>query len=287
MACLLRKVCPTRDVETVDPTISESQHLNADRGAAFFDLDRTLIPGSSVFTLASVAWRSGHLSTRQLLHDAWEALTFRTSGATDGKTEKTRQRILGAIKGQDAYTLQKLSSQVIPKLVAQVRPESLALIHDHQLAGRPTYIVSASPIEIVQPLALALGMTGGIGTHGEVVDDCYTGELIGPFCYGNGKVVAIMELARDCGYDLSESYSYSDAASDLPMLESTKFSTAVNPDHELSKIARERGYPIVRFHGVKQRDAQGKVWGRREQKIAIALSVGAVGFGIGRRTLNK
>ncbi|MBJ7508499.1 MAG: HAD-IB family hydrolase [Ilumatobacteraceae bacterium] len=274
-------------METVDPTISESQHLNADRGAAFFDLDRTLIPGSSVFTLASVAWRSGHLSTRQLLHDAWEALTFRTSGATDGKTEKTRQRILGAIKGQDAYTLQKLSSQVIPKLVAQVRPESLALIHDHQLAGRPTYIVSASPIEIVEPLALALGMTGGIGTHGEVVDDCYTGELIGPFCYGNGKVVAIMELARDCGYDLSQSYSYSDAASDLPMLESTKFSTAVNPDHELSKIARERGYPIVRFDGVKQRDAQGKIWGRREQKIAIALSVGAVGFGIGRRTLNK
>ena len=269
------------------PTISESQHLNADRGAAFFDLDRTLIPGSSVFTLASVAWRSGHLSTRQLLHDAWEALTFRTSGATDGKTEKTRQRILGAIKGQDAYTLQKLSSQVIPKLVAQVRPESLALIHDHQLAGRPTYIVSASPIEIVKPLALALRMTGGIGTHGEVVDDCYTGELVGPFCYGNGKVVAIMELARDCGYDLSQSYSYSDAASDLPMLESTKFSTAVNPDHELSKIARERGYPIVRFDGVKQRDAQGKVWGRREQKIAIALSVGAVGFGIGRRALNK
>ena len=283
----MRKVCPTRDVETVDPTISESQHPNADRGAAFFDLDRTLIPGSSVFTLASVAWRSGHLSTRQLLHDAWEALTFRTSGATDGKTEKTRQRILGAIKGQDAYTLQKLSSQVIPKLVAQVRPESLALIHDHQLAGRPTYIVSASPIEIVQPLALALGMTGGIGTHGEVVDDCYTGELIGPFCYGIGKVVAIMELARDCGYDLSQSYSYSDAASDLPMLESTKFSTAVNPDHELSKIAHERGYPIVRFDGVKQRDAQGKVWGRRERKIAIALSVGAVGFGIGRRTLNK
>ena len=280
-------MCPTRDVETVDPTISESQHPNADRGAAFFDLDRTLIPGSSVFTLASVAWRSGHLSTRQLLHDAWEALTFRTSGATDGKTEKTRQRILGAIKGQDAYTLQKLSSQVIPKLVAQVRPESLALIHDHQLAGRPTYIVSASPIEIVEPLALALGMAGGIGTHGEVVDDCYTGELIGPFCYGNGKVVAIMELARDCGYDLSQSYSYSDAASDLPMLESTKFSTAVNPDHELSKIACERGYPIVRFDGVKQRDAQGKIWGRREQKIALALSVGAVGFGIGRRTLNK
>jgi HAD superfamily hydrolase (TIGR01490 family) len=274
-------------METVDPTISESQRAHADRGAAFFDLDRTLIPGSSVFTLASVAWRSGHLSTRQLLHDAWEALTFRTSGATDGKTEKTRQRILGAIKGQDALTLQKLSSQVIPKLVAQVRPESLALIHDHQLAGRPTYIVSASPIEIVQPLALALGMTGGIGTHGEVVDDCYTGELVGPFCYGTGKVVAIMELARDCGYDLSQSYSYSDAASDLPMLESTKFSTAVNPDHELSKIARERGYPIVRFDGVKQRDAQGKVWGRREQTLALALSIGAVGFGIGRRNFRK
>ena len=139
-----------------------------------------MIPGSSVFTLAGVAWKSGHLSTKQMLSDAWEALTFRTSGATDGKTLKVRQRILGAIKGQDAQTLQSLASEVIPKIASKVRPETLEIIHSHHSAGRPTYIVSASPAEIVEPLAEALGMTGGIGTRSEVVNGRYTGEIIGP-----------------------------------------------------------------------------------------------------------
>jgi hypothetical protein len=45
-------------------------------------------------------------------------------------------------------------------------------------------------------------MTGGIGTRGKVVDGVYTGELDGPFCYGEGKVDAIREIARFDGYDL-------------------------------------------------------------------------------------
>jgi len=267
---------------SADPGLNQETSIH---GAAFFDLDRTMIPGSSVFTLAGVAWKSGHLSTKQLLHDAWEALTFRTSGATDGKTLKVRQRILGAIKGQDSQTLQNLASEVIPKIVSQVRPETLEIIRSHHRVGRPTYIVSASPAEIVEPLAAALGMTGGIGTRSEIVNGRYTGEIIGPFCYGSGKVVAIMELARDLGYDLSQSYSYSDAASDLPMLESTKYSFAVNPDAELEKIARERSYPIVRFSGMRVRSQSRFRYSPQKLWLAIGLCVSILA--IGRKDTRK
>ncbi|MEY3822291.1 MAG: hypothetical protein RL628_399, partial [Actinomycetota bacterium] len=274
---------------SADPDSNQETSI---QGAAFFDLDRTMIPGSSVFTLAGVAWKSGHLSTKQLLHDAWEALTFRTSGATDGKTLKVRQRILGAIKGQDSQTLQQdsqtlqsLASEVIPKIVSQVRPETLEIIRSHHRVGRPTYIVSASPAEIVEPLAAALGMTGGIGTRSEIVNGRYTGEIIGSFCYGSGKVVAIMELARDLGYDLSQSYSYSDAASDLPMLESTKYSFAVNPDAELEKIARERSYPIVRFSGMRVRSQSRFRYSPQKLWLAIGLCVSILA--IGRKDTRK
>ncbi len=112
----------------------------------------------------------------------------------------------------------------------------------HRRAGRTTYIVSASPQELVEPLAAAIGMTGGIGTRGEIVDGVYTGELVGPFCYGPGKVHAIREIAEWEGYDLNMSYAYSDSASDLPMLEasdtrSPSTPTAAGPDGPRPRLA--------------------------------------------------
>jgi hypothetical protein len=100
-----------------------------------------------------------------------------------------------------------------------VRLESRGLIDLHHDAGRDTYIVSASPIEIVDDLADAMGMTGGIGTVAEIVDGVYTGRLAEPFCYGEGKARAIEKLAEEKGYDLRLSYAYSDSAGDLPFLE--------------------------------------------------------------------
>jgi hypothetical protein len=71
--------------------------------------------------------------------------------------------------------------------------------------------------------------------------------LVGPFCYGEGKVDAIRELERWDGYDLERCYSYSDSASDLPMMEVVGHPVAVNPDAPLERVARERGWPVVIF----------------------------------------
>ena len=107
--------------------------------------------------------------------------------------------------------------------------------------------MSAAPQEIVEPLAHSLGMTSGIGTRSDVVDGVYTGELDGPFCYGEGKVQAMREIADWQGYDLSQCYAYSDSASDLPMLEAVGHPVAVNPDGKLERHARRHGWPIVIF----------------------------------------
>jgi len=218
------------------------------RAAAFFDLDRTLISGSSAYTFGVAAWRAKMLPTRQLVGDAAGALVFRLAGASDDKTSKVRDRILGAVQGVAQDDLVALNGTVIPTLLEKVRPEAKTLIEMHRKAGRHTYIVSASPIEVVDPLARALGMTGGIGTRSAVVDGIYTGELDGPFVYGEGKSVAIKALAAEKGYELDRCYSYSDSASDLPMLEAVGHPVAVNPDSALEAVARRRAWPIVIFH---------------------------------------
>jgi len=154
--------------------------------AAFFDLDRTLISGSSAFTLALQARKAGMIPNLEFVRDAAGAATFKLMGAGDDTTNEVRKRVLKAVSGMYQSDLQALNAEILPRLLARLRPEARRLLDQHRRAGRDTYIVSAAPQEIVEPLARSLGMTSGIGTRSHVVDGMYTGELDGPFCYGEG-----------------------------------------------------------------------------------------------------
>lgn len=216
--------------------------------AAFFDLDRTLISGASAFPFAVEAWRAGLVTNREIARWGVAALTFLLMGDKgEDVSDNARSEFLSKVAGVSVDQLDSVAREMLPKLVNDIRPESKKLLAMHHDAGRETWIVSASPQKIVEPLAHALGMDGAIGTQGKVVDGHYTAELEGPFVYGDGKAVAIRALAETRGYDLEKSYAYSDSISDLPMLEAVGHPVAVNPDGELERIAYERGWPIVIF----------------------------------------
>lgn len=234
--------------------------------AAFFDLDRTLISGSSAFPIGIEAWRGGLASPKDVTSWATAALGFLIFGDHGESSDDTKAAFLSRIEGTSADALDMLGTSVLPKLVARVRPESKKLLKMHKEAGRDIWIVSASPQVVVEPLARALGMTGGLGSRGHVLQGHYTGELEGPFMYVAGKAEGIEKLASERGYDLERCYAYSDSVSDLPMMELVGHPVAVNPDGSLEDIAHERGWPVVIF--------------ARKTKRAVALgSVGAAAIG--------
>ena len=239
----------------------------APHSAAFFDLDRTLISGSSTFAFGIAAWRAELLDGRRLSIDAVRALSFRLFGASDERALDTRQRMLDAIRDAPVADLAALEHVIVPRLIDQVRPESRELVEMHRDAGRDTWIVSASGMGIVEPLARAVGMTGGVGTRLATADGRYTGELDGPFVYGEGKVEAVRALAQERGYDLRLSYAYSDSASDVPLLELVGHPVAVNPDRELETLARARGWPVV-------------VFARRAKRVATVTTLATTALGI-------
>lgn len=252
------------------------------RGAAFFDLDRTIISGSSVFALGWAAYRAGMVTNRELLSDATNAATFLFAGASDEKTDAVKDRILQAIGGLSVETMSQLGEQIIPRLESDVRREARGLIDLHHAADRDTYIVSASPIEIVDHFAAAIGLTGGIGTVAAVENGVYTGDLAEPFCYGEGKAIAIRKLAEEKDYDLRLSYAYTDSAGDLPMLEIVGHPVAVNPDRALETIAYHRGWAIVEFSRTRKRVVKRTT--AAIGAVGIAGAAFAVGLGAGRRS---
>ena len=226
----------------------DADSLTVVAAAAFFDLDRTLISGASLFPFAMEAWRAGLVSNQEMARWAVSALAFKLAGDTGkGRSDQLRTQLLGKVAGVAVADLDGVARAMLPTLVDAVRPESSRLVDMHRAAERDTWIVSASPQAIVEPLASALAMTGAVGTRGKVVDGRLTDELEGPFVYGAGKAEAIKDLASERAYDLSQCYAYTDSISDLPMLQAVGHPVTVNPDGELERIAYERGWPVVIF----------------------------------------
>lgn len=238
--------------------------------AAFFDLDRTLISGSSAYHFGRAAYKAGLMSRRQLASDAWANLRFRLEGSTDTGTDELRARISEAITGVPVRQLRRLAPEVMAGVLPKIYPEILAEAHRHQDEGRLVYIVTAASQELAEMLAHVLDLDGGLGFRSEVEDGVYTGRPSGPFTYREGKAEAVRELAAAEGIDLADSFAYSDSESDLPLLRSVGHAVVVNPDGELGRIAVEEGWRVIRLDHI----------GRR-LKVAAAVLVTAAAAGAG------
>ncbi|HEX6418631.1 MAG TPA: HAD family hydrolase [Acidimicrobiales bacterium] len=224
--------------------------------AAFFDLDKTVIAKASMVAFSGPLHRAGLLSRRMVLRAAWGQLVYSQFGASPEKLAKLRDSVLRLTVGWDQAEISEIVHETLVDVVEPiVYDEALALIREHRAAARKVFIVSASPEEIVAPLARYLGVDEAIATRAELDEHGrYTGrtEL---YCYGPDKVVAMKAVAARDGIDLSTSYGYSDSATDLPMLEAVGHPVAVNPDRDLLRAARARGWEVRRFvHRVPLRE---------------------------------
>jgi len=246
-------------------------------GAAFFDLDRTLMAGSSGMEFARVAARRGVVPRRVVARWAVDHLRYRIEGASDEKTFEALKIARESVTGTSVREIARMWPEVLAGILPRVHPEVLAEAHLHQDAGREVWIVSASGSAMVESLAAVLGMDGGIGTRYEVgADGAYTGAIDGPFVYGAGKVEAIDALAVERDLDLADSWSYSDSISDLPMLRAAGTPVAVNPDRELRRIATGEGWEIMHLDRIGRRLAIAGT-------VAVAGLVGGLGSYVSSR----
>ncbi|HET9073669.1 MAG TPA: HAD-IB family hydrolase [Solirubrobacteraceae bacterium] len=224
------------------------------RGAAFFDLDKTLMQGSSAFQFARAVRAAGLISRRQLVGDALANLKFRLRGSTDEETAVLRDRIAESVAGQRVRDFERLGLPLLLRVLPRIYPEMLGIAYAHQDAGRHVYIITAASEELAWTLAHVLAFDGGIGSHfSDQENGVYTGRSGGPFVYGEQKAAEIRRLAAEHGYDLTESFAYSDSASDVPMLSVVGHAVVVNPDKALAALAKEHSWQILRLDPLGRR----------------------------------
>jgi HAD superfamily hydrolase (TIGR01490 family) len=224
--------------------------------AAFFDLDKTVIAKASMAAFGRPLYRAGMISRWLVVRAIWGQLLFQTFGADEERMRKVRESALRITRGWEQARINAIVRDTLTDVIEPiVYDEALDLIRHHQSHGRRVFIISASPEEIVAPLARYLEVDEAIATRAVLDDEGrYTGD-VEFYAYGPFKADAIREVAELQGIDLEASYAYSDSATDLPMLEAVGHPVAVNPDRELARVARQRDWEIRHFeHGVPLRE---------------------------------
>jgi HAD superfamily hydrolase (TIGR01490 family) len=216
--------------------------------AAFFDLDKTVIAKASMVAFSRPFYNEGLISRRHVARALWGQLVFMQLGASEQKLARIRESMLRLTRGWDQDRVRQIVRETLESVVEPiVYAEAAELIAQHRAAGRRVYLVSASPTELVEPLAEYLGVDDAIATRARVDEEGrYTGE-VAFYAYGPYKAEAMRMLAEEQGIDLASSYAYSDSYTDAPMLEVVGHPVAVNPDRVLRKLAEERGWEIRIF----------------------------------------
>lgn len=248
---------------------------SAGRPAAFFDLDKTIIAKSSTLAFSRPFYRGGLISRTSVLRSGYAQFVFLVGGADHDQMERMRKYLSDQAAGWQVQTVKDIVADTLHHVVDPlVYDEAVELIEHHHLAGRDVVIVSTSGAEVVEPIGEMLGADHVIATKMVQADGRYTGE-IEFYAYAGNKAVAIRELAERQGYDLENSYAYSDSSTDLPMLELVGRPYAVNPDKLLRKTALERGWPILDFVRPVQLRKRMSFDPKRTTLTAVAIGAGA------------
>ena len=219
----------------------------ANRTAAFFDLDKTIIAKSSTLAFSKPFQAGGLITRRAVLRTAYAQFVYLVGGADHDQMEKMRAFMSQLVAGWDVATVREIVADTLHNVVDPiVYDEAVSLIEEHKLAGRDIVIVSTSGTEVVEPIGAMLGADIVVATRLEVADGKYTGD-IAYYAYAEEKARAILELAEQRGYDLDGSYAYSDSVTDVPMLEAVGHAHVVNPDKDLRRVAISKGWPVLVF----------------------------------------
>ncbi len=212
---------------------------------AFFDLDNTLLAGSSGRYLVRYSYKNGLLSHRELIFGIYSSLLYRAGLVDSGAIVA---RWIMKYRGWPEKKIRDFSARFFDdELAGRLRREAREAVEFHRANGGKTVILSASTTYICEPVRKHLGMDDCICTGLETHNGVLTGKLAGKYCYGAEKLSRVILYCASTAVSLEDAFYYADATADLPVLGKVGFPMCVTPARRLKRVARLRGWPVLRW----------------------------------------
>lgn len=211
--------------------------------AAIFDLDRTLIAGSSSSIVSHHLADAGISAGVDIPFADTLAEIYERFGENWLMMQPAKYAGRSAA-GWDVATVEEACRKAAQEVAANLQPFARSVIDEHRAAGRKLVLATTSPEPFVRPIMEALDFDDVVCTKWRSHQGRFTGELDGEFLWGRAKADGVIEWAEDNKISLAQSYAYSDSYFDSPLLDAVGHPVAVNPDLQLAATAAIKGWPI-------------------------------------------
>jgi len=210
--------------------------------AAFFDIDGTVLAKNSGPLYLKFLVQEGKMTKMDLLRGLWWFALYRFGRLN---WEKISQKMAAQIEGGSELEMINDCQRWYDSMVRRhIRPEMIDAMNDHRNQGHKVVLLTAASIYLTRPLGKDLGVDDYLCNYLEVQEGTFTGRMVEPTCYGDGKVILAQRYADDEGIDLESSYFYTDSVTDLPVLLKVGKPVVVNPDPILRREAKRRNWPV-------------------------------------------
>jgi putative phosphoserine phosphatase/1-acylglycerol-3-phosphate O-acyltransferase len=212
---------------------------------ALFDFDGTIIAGYSAMSLLQEKFKRREMGLEEIIETANVMAQYNMGGMSFSGLMTSAARFM---KGMSEESFREFGEELYAKYIARkVYPEARAIIQAHQAKGHTVAIISSATIYQIEPTARDLDIAHILCSEYEIENGEFTGEIIRPLCFGEGKVLAAEKLAAEQGVDLERSFFYSDSSDDIELLEHVGCPRVLNPNTKLRAIAKDRGWSIQVF----------------------------------------
>ncbi|MFL0803795.1 MAG: HAD-IB family hydrolase [Agarilytica sp.] len=211
---------------------------------AIFDLDNTLIGGDSDHSWGEFLCEKGIVDEKSYKQQNDQFYEDYKAGHLD-----MQAYVAFALTPLKKLTSQQRKSVHAEFMEAKIKalwlPAAKALIDKHRKQGHTLLIITATNRFITEPIAEWLEIPHLLATEPEIVDEHFTGNIVGAPCFQEGKVTRLNEWLAHQNLNMEESFFYSDSINDLPLLEQVSYPHAVDPDEKLRKHAEKLAWPIL------------------------------------------
>uniref|UniRef100_UPI004048FD67 HAD family hydrolase n=1 Tax=Candidatus Planktophila sp. TaxID=2175601 RepID=UPI004048FD67 len=217
--------------------------------AAFFDVDNTLIRGSTIYFLGRGMYQRGYFTKKDISRFVLANLRFRFTGKENkDEIQRFQDAATDFIGGHNVKDIEAIAQEIYDEYVSPAMWQgTIDIAQALEAEGIEVYLVTAAPEDMAVLIAKRLGLTGALGSKAEIENGTYTGRMNGALLHGKEKAIAVTELAKEKGFNLSECFAFSDSNNDLPLLLCVGHPSAINPDALLGLRAMAEGWPIHDF----------------------------------------
>lgn len=211
---------------------------------AIFDLDGTLLNGDSDYTWGQFLVEKGLVDSQVYKQANDKFFEEYQAGTLD-----IHEYLAFSLEPLTKFSKQELAKLHNTFMQEKVQPmmqeKANALLKHHKDQGHFLLMITATNQFVTGPIGDALGMDHIIAPVPEIIDDHYTGKIVGVPSFQAGKVTRLNDWLAETGYSMEGSYFYSDSRNDLPLLELVTHPIAVDADETLTKIAQDRGWQHI------------------------------------------